>query len=186
MLYSFDIHLQEEDYLKFNLFHNLVSPYGKPTIFLVRLLYSILLFLFVFISCSSDGLSTRFFSKVLFSLLLFAVLQLLVKPMLRHLTKKQLNQLKKANKLKYSPDSRLEFYEDIYKSFEPNEKSERTYATIERVAVAEGEAIYLYLNAFSAIIIPLDAFPTSKEKQEFIAFLKERCQTLETYPQTHA
>lgn len=180
MLYLFHIRLTEKDYYAFNLFHMLRSPYGKPSVRMVRIILAVLTVLVVGLELYPFTDPTQILSAVLY-LIGISLLQLLVHPFFILILKLNIRQMKKAGKLPYSSESTMEFYDATFKEITPGQSSELTYDKLERISVVRGQAIYMHLNNLGGYIIPENCFPTPADAENFIQFLKTKCKTTDIY-----
>lgn len=181
MLYLFQIQITEKDYYAFNLFHALRSPYGKPSVRMIRILFAIITVVLVgYVLFPFTGELAQIISAV-HLLIITSLLQLLVHPIFILILKLNIRQMKKTGKMPYSPESTIEFYDTTFKEITPGQSSEYAYDKLERISVVRGQAIYMHLNNLGAYIIPENCFPTPADTENFIQFLKTKCKTIDTY-----
>lgn len=182
MLFKFNIHLDDKDYLDFHLFWMTRSPYGKKNILLVRILAAVVLGAMALVSLAdgSDSLKT-FLLGVIPHIILLALFELLLVPFLGWSVKGQLKALKKKGKMGYSPVSELEFYDETFVEITPDTKTEQTYSAIERVSIIAGKIIYLHANNVSAYLLPLSCFASKEQFDKFCAFLQTKCANIRVY-----
>ncbi len=176
MHFKFNVNLTDEDYLNFNSFTMLNTPQGKLSVKNLRVMIALIFFLIgVFV------LITRDYSpnvQVLFFVLIsawFILLQLLLKKMLKRSWKRQLIKMKKAGKSVYTPESEICFYDDVFVETTPCEKNELKYSVIEDVSVVGENAIYIYVSALKAYILPFSCFESKEQWDDFATFIKTKC-----------
>ena len=80
----------------------------------------------------------------------------------------------KKEKRPYTPDYKIEFYDDYIVEITENSKSEFKYDVLYKIAVNEGKAIYIYRNALVAQLIPFGAFATDTDRIEFLDFINAK------------
>lgn len=175
MLYSFDVKLQEKDYLDFNI-HTL-KAYGlfqkqvlSLRLFLGALMIFVSLFeLFTFESALEKGIF------IALMLLLLPLMELPIPSLYTAILKRQIKSLIKKGKAPFS-SARLEFYDDIFVEITDEVKSEIKYSSVERISFSEeGKTLYLHMSKVSAHILPRSAFDSDIAMVEFIKFIKAKC-----------
>jgi len=188
-VYEFTFQLSDEDFLEFNQFH-FSSDFSKnsrkaginivwivvPAIMLVTLLLSI-------IRGQVDSSNFWAFLIVLAipSIIAVAIMSLVDitgggkadRAILTPLLKWQLKAIKKDGKAPFGRNNTMRFEDEyIYEISELSETRYR-YSAIEKIG--EGNrAIYLYLTAVSALIVPYSVFESREHKDEFLTFVNER------------
>ena len=180
MQYSFDIVLGDEDYLAFNRFHLLKSPYGKKQLRSFRLCLALFGVVFVAFFLMFMPAEDKWFLSAVTAVVI-ALFEIFASRWLLFFLKKQIKRMKKTGTLGYSPASRLEFGEDTMKEITPDAMSEQKYSAIERVSVVEERAVYLHPNAALAFLLPYDAFASHTEYLEFLAFLQTKIDKIDYY-----
>lgn len=181
MKFQFHVTINDEDYLAFNRFHLFRFPYGKR-----RLLQTRLLFVAIFgvaslitpVLCGFDGISLLVSGVLLVGL---GIYQLLFQWRMDRWLRGQIKKIKKKVKAPYTPRSTMEFYEDRFVEIAPDERTERSYTTLECVSVVDGRYIYLHLNQIQVYILPTNAFASREEYVAFLAFLETVCPKIDIY-----
>lgn len=181
MSFQFQIKLTDQDYLDFNTFWMLKSPYGKKEILKMRLLLAAVFLVACCLSLIINGLSTATWLGLIPLLIIFAVAQALFNTIFLGSLKGQLKSLKKKGKMGYSPASELEFLEDRFVETTPDEKSETKYHVIERVSIVANKMIYLHVNNVKAYILPISCFESKEQFDGFLEFIKTKCERIDTY-----
>lgn len=182
MDFRYEINLDDDDYMEFNLFHQIRSYYGKKMQSVLRRTIWILgIAIGILIVAMGDFTSDSLFYGILFAALMF-IFSFLPKPFLTWSVKRAVKKLKKEGKQYYTPYSVMEFSEETFKEETPDERSERRYNTLERISIVEGRYVYLHQNAAGAYIIPYTVFKSEDEYRAFIDFLGTKCKDIDYYP----
>ncbi len=181
MHFTFNIRMTDDDYLKFNQFHMLRSPYGKKQLLTFRVLAAIM----VLLVSACVLIANNFASEALFTVILFLIFLLIIElcapKMLASSLKHQIKALKKNGKPGYSPSSVIEFFDDSFTESTDTAKAELKYSSIERVSVIGHDAIYLHVNNIMAYILPANTFASNEEYNNFLNFIKTKCNTIDYY-----
>lgn len=181
MDFRYEINLTDDDYLEFNIFHQIRSYYGKKLQGVIRRkLWILCVAIGLFIIAIGDFTPDSLFYGILFAALMF-VFSFILKPLFTWSVKRAVKKLKKEGKQRYTPYSVMEFLEETYKEESPNERSEKRYNTIERISIVEGRYIYLHQDSVSAYIIPYTVFKSDDEYRAFINFLGTKCESIDYY-----
>ena len=181
MKFQLNINLSEEDYLTFNLFHNLESQRAQKIIKKSRMgtvLFLVGLMLLTILTSGWDAYSSTYITLMIPITIAFA---LLFNRMVRHTVKMQVKLLKKTGKLPFDPVSTLEFHEDKIVEITPNKRVEQSYAVLERVCLLPGRYIFLYTSSVGAYILPFYQISAQMSKDEFWSFITEKCKNIEKY-----
>jgi len=181
MHFKLNLNITEKDYLDYNLFWNLKSPYGKKQVTITRILISVFICFIAFLSLAFGYFSAESFLGMIPYLILLALWQFLLTPLVTLTVKFQLKSLKKAGKMGYTPLAEMEFYENEFIEISPESKSEVKYSFIERVSIVENLAIYLHINNLAAAILPFSCFDSKEQYESFLAFIKTKCANIDTY-----
>lgn len=181
MKFQFFVNLTEQDYVDYNFFVSMKSPYGKSqrqnlriSIATVFLALISLLFLIFDISIFT----------VLFSVLLIIGLilfQIFFHRYILYCVKVQIETIKKTGKISYSPFSTLEFYDDYFIENTSENITQQKYSSIERVSIVENKIIYIHINSVMSFIIPISCFVSNEQLNSFIDFLKTKCLNVDVY-----
>ena len=175
MNFRFQIHVSEDDYLEYNKFWVLCSPYGKRSLVGLRILDVVIILIAILLVVVRGGFDSNVILRILPLLLLLVVLQLLLKPFYVFILRNHIKNLKKKGKMPYTPESVMEFHEDFFLEMSPEAKTEQRYSTVERISLVDGKTIYLHINNLIAYILPVFAFQSEKEREAFIEFIQSKC-----------
>lgn len=179
MHYQLKLILSEEDYLAFNQFHSLQSPFGKKMVRKSQ----------IFFVCAMVVLTALIFlvfGRTIFAMAyagvmaLFTVVYLLLfKKIVRRSIKAQIKHMKSASKLPYDPESTLEFYEDALVEMAAGKRLEQSYDVLERICIWGEDYIFLYSSSVNAYILPMAQVKEQVDAEAFLNFLSQKCKTVE-------
>ena len=181
MKFKLEINLTDQDYLDYNIFWQLKSPYGSKRFKGLRILLLIILSILVIINFMESGFSVNGFLGILPLLIAAALLWFLFPKITVGSIKSQIKALKKQGKLPYTPSSVMEFYEDKIVDISPLMRVEEAYAMIERVSIVENQVIYIHTSNVGGHIIPRSCFTSPEEFVSFIEFLKTKNGNIQCY-----
>lgn len=181
MRFKFYINITEEDYLDFNKFQTIKSPYAKKQIAKLRIGLLAVMLALVILHVTSYGFTVETFVG-LAPLLVLLLLPIIFAPAGMTLTlKASIKTLKKQGKMAYSPSSVMEFYDDIFIETTPTDKTEQKYSSVERVSVVDDKMIYIHINNIAAYMLPLASFESKEQYEEFLVFMKTKCSDVAFY-----
>jgi len=83
---------------------------------------------------------------------------------------------KKDGKLPYGKNVLILFDEDFFYETTNEAEMKIKYSSIEKTAIGNS-AIYIFIGAMQAFIIPLSVFETEKQKSAFLAFVNSKSVT---------
>ena len=175
MNFRFQIHVSEDDYLEYNKFWVLRSPYGRKSLVGLRILDVVIILIAILLVVVRGGFDSNVILRILPLLLLLVVLQLLLKPFYVFILRNHIKNLKNKGKIPYTPESVMEFHEDFFLEMSPEAKIEQQYSAVERISLVDGKMIYLHMNNLIAYILPVSAFQSEKEREAFIEFIQSKC-----------
>ena len=136
MEFRFDVSLTEKDYLDFNRFHALKSPYGKKGIKAFRISITGLLLLIAATIMFVSEFSAFSLIYAAIMVVVTAILQFFIPRFFFSSIKNSIKRMQKAGTLRYSPSYSLEFSDESFTETTPERRTEQKYSTIERVCVA--------------------------------------------------
>lgn len=185
MKFQFNVSISEKDYLDFNEFYMLKSPYGKKQIGSLRVGITIF-----YLICVAISLIGRFRAGenvidsiigIIPMLLLIVLIQVFIPRFFILTLKCHLKTLKKSGKMAYSSSSVIEFYEENFVEITDENKTEQKYSAIERISIIDNKMIYIHVNNVMAFILPISCFETREEYDRFILFIKNKCSNIDMY-----
>ncbi len=182
MKFQFNVNLSEQDYLDFNLFLNLKSHYGKGQMKTIRILLAIMCVFMIGVFLLLGGFSgTARVLFLVFGIIVMIFSQLFLEKTFARTLKKQMRNLKKRGKMAYSPESVLEFYEDVLVETTPENRNEQKYSSIERISIVDKKVIYIHISNLAAYLLPVSCFESKEQFDGFLSFIKTKCDTVDTY-----
>ena len=181
MHYQLNIKLTDEDYLAFNVFHNLESKDGKKMVIKGRMIFSgmILLLSAAYLLLKGWGIESVIYLALV--IIISAIYLVRYKKGMIRSMRNHINRLKKKGKLPFDPESTLEFYEDRFVEITPTCRSERDYHILERICVLKDRYLLLYNSSIGAYILPIPQIKKQTNLQEFLDFIMSKCSTVEHY-----
>lgn len=181
MKFRFQLIFNDNDYLEYNKFHLLRSPYGEKPRKSMRSMITVMMAAFAIISLIFNGFSLSSLLYVIPLFIIWILFQLFMDKFLISTVKTQINQLKKNGKLPYSKISILEFYEKGLVEITEDNKTELKYTAIERISIVDKSYIYIHTNSMVAYIIPYSVFESDGQRNDFFAFIREICPNVDLY-----
>ncbi len=173
-MYEYKIKLDEKDYIQFNDYHLSNSRVGKKTVNMIRILVPILflcaIFIFLIANADVELIITLSITAVIVSILMvFYSKKLLMKTMT-----KSIKTLKKDGKLPFNIEATITFDEAGIHEKSLNSESKTNYVLVEKIGQNE-HAVYIYISAVQAYIIPITCFSSDREKDEFLEYINTKC-----------
>ncbi|MBR7122530.1 MAG: YcxB family protein [Oscillospiraceae bacterium] len=181
MKFQFNVKFNDQDYLDYNTFWMIRSPYGKKQIKTFRITISVLFVIFISISLFSGGFSLESILGVIPMLIILSFAQIFLTRFFSWSLKGQIKTLKKSGKMGYSPESIIEFYEDSFVETTPENKTEHKYSAIERISVVDNKMIYIHVNNVMSYMLPLSSFESKEQYDSFFEFIKTKCANIDIY-----
>ncbi len=181
MNFRFDVKLTEQDYLEFNKFHMLRSPYGRKQVVTFRTAIGVVCALLVVLSLVANGLSLDFLLGCIPTAIVFVLFQLGLNRFLVFSLKQTMKNIKKSGKMAYSPESVMEFGEDSFSEITSETRVEQAYRSIERISVVDGKMIYIHINAVMAFLLPVASFSSEEQYREFLDMICKKCDNVAFY-----
>lgn len=181
MRYELQIHMTEGDFAAFNVFHTTRSVYGKQMTRRLKLLVGGMFALAAAMYFLLKGINEE---SVLYAVLLAVVGGLFIwryDKVFGKAMAKTLKRMKKTGKMPYSPDSRIEFYDDRVVEITDERRTELYWPTVERLCLVKGQAWYLYLNNSSAMVLPVEQIKAQTDIGEFYRFLEGKCPVVDRF-----
>ena len=181
MHFKFHINLNDEDYLNYNIFWMIKSPYGKKQMTKFRISIAILFAVVSFLSLFGGGFSVTAWIGIIPYAILLVLFELLLNPFFVWMVKSNIKSLKSKGKMGYSSVSEMEFYDESFIEITPDNKSEQKYSMVERVSVIEDKVIYIHVNNVMSYILPLSCFDSKEQYNAFLDFIRTKCANIELY-----
>ena len=181
MKFQFTVNTNDKDYLEYNKFWSFRSHYGKRQIVTFRIVIAALLCLNALVLLYGGGFTAEAFISIIPAVITLIIFELALNPFFVLILKLQMKGLKKQGKMGYSPVSNIEFYEDTFIEITPDNKTEQKYSAVERISVVDNKYIYIHVNNIMSYILPFSCFETKEQLDEFLAFLKTKCENIDIY-----
>ena len=179
MKFQFHIHLGEQDYMDFNRFWMLQSPYGKKS---MRSTYKTVILICLMILILYGWMSDiSLVTWLILCAVCMGLVLLLMKPLMKNSVKTQIKRRKESGKLPYAADAEISFFDDYFMEITPAGKSEIQYTALERISYIPRKIIYLHYNNTSAYLIPETTFVSAQERVSFLEFIKTKCENFDIY-----
>ena len=181
MRYELKIHMTEDDFTAFNVFHTTRSVYGKQMTRRVKRLIAGMFALaavlyFLMRGVNGESVLYAVFLAVVGGLFIWRYDKVFGKAM-----GKNLKRMAGNGKMPYAPESRIEFYDDKLVEITPERRTELYWPTVERLCAVEGKVWYLYLNNSSAVVLPVEQIRAQTDIGEFYRFLEEKCPVVDVF-----
>ena len=167
-----EVFMNENDYLEFNIFHMLRSPYGEKLIKKMRILMAAIFLIGALAILILLNFKTPSIIGASVLVIMMIVFQLFYKKSIVLNLKMTIKQLKKKGKMAYAPYSTIEFKKDSIVETTDTEITEKKYSAVERICVVENKYVYIYTNNVGAYIIPMGSFSGTERFDEFLNLLK--------------
>lgn len=181
MDFKFNVHLTDADYLDYNVFWSIKSPYGRKQMRTFRILIGAAILLFSLFILIRDNFSSGAFISASAQWFLLVIVEALLNPFFVWVFKNHIKSLKKHGKMGYSPDSEIEFFEDRFVETTPENKTEQKYSAVERISVIGNKFVYIHINNLMAYILPMASFASGEEYERFMSFMRTKCGKIDTY-----
>lgn len=160
---KYQITVNEEDYIRFNIFHVNHSKSGKNSKIMMRLRYPILFILLLFIFYIAGVERTLIITEAVFMTVFCVIWCIFLPKIMEKSIRKQIKRMKTQGKLPYRADSEIEFQESMI--VEKSEQGELhvNYRDIENI-YREQEYLYIYFGVAQAFIIPCHCLGEDTER----------------------
>ena len=180
MRFQFSVNLTDQDYLDYNVFTLIKSPYGKKQVMSVRIFFAVLGGVLSLITFWGGDFSLETFIGSIPMVIIVLAVILLWPRFLAWSIKCQVKAVRKNGKMAYSPQSVIEFYDDYFVETTPDNKTEQKYLSIERISIVDSK-IYIHVNSVMSYILPLSCFESKEQYSAFLDFVKTKCTTIDIY-----
>ena len=181
MNYRFNVTITDQDYLDYNTFWMLRSPYGKKQMKSFRIVITVFWVIASLVTLFMDGFSIVSVFGLIPFVIVFFLIQILFPIFFSWALKLQIKSLKKSGKMGYSPESTIEFYEDRLVETAPDNKTELKYSAVERISVVDHKMIYIHVNNIMSYILPISCFESVEQYDSFLEFIRTKCANIDIY-----
>jgi len=169
---NFEYQLNKEDLIDFNVFHITYSKSARRSLFLQRYILSLSFLVLPFFLRQFTNIPLVYWLAVFILLYVYWVAfypkrlnKLVSKKISKMLAEGKNNSVVGAHNLTISEDGIVDRSEQT--------EAKTQYSTIENI-VEDKKHIFIYVSANSAHIIPITIFENVDQKNEFLAFLRQR------------
>lgn len=171
-MYQFCYTLSEHEYFEFNIHHAFNSPTSKKNMLFYHFVPP-----FIFVICGlflgtivEEPVTSCYFYVA------FGIVAILwftfYKWIMIKIIKKNIKRFKKSGyKLPYENSVIISFEDEYFVETTEKGDSRTKYSAIELVVSAE-KAIYIYINAVQAIILPFTVFSDEQKRNDFLVFIE--------------
>ena len=180
-MFRFNVNLTEQDYIDYNVFHLLKSPYGMKQVIPLRIGIALIMLVGVFITMALGSFTLGSFIQSIPLIVLLFVFEIGFNKFIKWCIKDNIKRLKKAGKMAYTPKSVTEFFDDRFTETTDDNKTEHKYSAVERVSVIKGKIVYIHVNNIMSYLLPVSAFESEKQLDEFIKFIKTKNSNVDYY-----
>ena len=181
MHFKFHINLNDNDYLNYNTFWTIKSPYGRKQMLSFRITIAILFVAISLLFLFRGKFSADAWIGIIPYVVLLVLFELLLNPLFCLILKGKIKSLKTKGKMGYSPVSEIEFYDESFIEITPDNKTEQKYSAIERVSVITDKVVYIHVNNVMSYILPLPCFESKEQYDGFLNFMKSKCSNIDVY-----
>ena len=181
MNFRFNVTITDQDYLDYNTFWMLRSPYGKKQMKIFRIVITVFWVIASLVTLFMDGFSIVSVFGLIPLVIVFFLIQILFPIFFSWALKLQIKILKKSGKMGYSPESMIEFYEDYLVEATSDNKTELKYSAVERISIVDHKMIYIHVNNVMSYILPISCFESREQYDSFLEFIKTKCANIDIY-----
>ena len=181
MDFRFNVTMTDQDYLDYNTFWMLRSPYGKKQIKTFRIAITVFFVIASLVFLFIDGFSIAFVFEIIPLVIVFSLIQIFLPIFFSWALKLQIKNLKKSGKMGYSPESIMEFYEDRLVEITSDNKTELKYSGVERISIVDHKVIYIHVNNVMSYLMPISCFESREQYDSFLEFIRTKCANIDIY-----
>ena len=168
-MYTFNYTLDDKDYSQFAIHHFETEMSQRRFTLILRLCAIFMLVITViFVVLTGEIRVYNILSVAIACLLLFGL------PLIMRIAmKNQIKAMKKGGNAPYGEALQIHFGEGDVHSVSKSTETRVKYASLDKVC-EDNNAVYIYMNAIQAIVIPRRAFEDEAQKAEFLTFIRNR------------
>lgn len=169
--------MTKEEYIEFNEYHLTHSNEGKKMFKMLHLLTPIISLCIISIYyVITDNLLVVSITAIILALITL-LFSLNIKKIIFKSLKKNINNLEKNGKLPFSNESTIILDDDFIREKTSLTESNIKFESIEKI-VESKNALYIYIGAIQAIVIPYRSFTSNEEKIDFLNLLNSKTSKL--------
>ncbi|WP_160319138.1 YcxB family protein [Youngiibacter fragilis] len=174
---EFKVTLSDQDYLHFNWYQLSNSAAGKRALLSYRLILPVILYILLFVLFVIDSDFKIIFFAAIVVTIMSALWVAFSKKTTFNIMKNDIERIRKEGIQPYNKDAILRFDDEGIHAIIPNFENKSKYALIEKIAVTEN-AIYIFISAIQAYILPVTTFKDEAEKLKFLDFIELKSNVL--------
>ena len=175
MKYKLNISLTDEDYLEYNKFYSLRSPYGKKTLNSIRLLTALIILLFIIMYASFNAFSLNSLYYIIPLLAILLIFEFFIPSFLMLAVKANISRQRKTGQLGFTPFSVIEFHDEGIVEISEHMRLEQKYSAMDRIFVVDNKVIYIFTSHLGGYILPVSSFESNAQYAEFLEFIATKC-----------
>ena len=160
---KFDIQLDDEDYINFNIFHVFHSKYGKKSILMGRLLMFFISFAVILIFIVAGAERGLIITEAVLFLIASIIWFIYYPKMAKKKIRMHIYKLKEEGALPYNSKETVEFNDTEIIEVSPKEVIKTNYSEVTALHLSD-DYLYLYKGSLRAIIIPYRSLGNKKEE----------------------
>lgn len=174
-MYHFTYVVSEKDYWEFNKFHISKAKPSKKTIALTCLVVLIIIIVLRLLTFVSLYAVSMILIEIIFLTISLSVGFFYKKLVMVFRAKRNIAMLKREGTLPFGKNISLQFDESFFVVTTKQGESKIKYTNIEKLGM-NGYAIYVYINAVQAAILPLYVFENHEQISGVLTFIKNKAE----------
>lgn len=168
---KYQITLNDDDYLQYNIFYTCRTPSGKRALRTSQLFIPIFSVIFILMLLISGARPYFILTAVIFLSLLFVSSYLRTPKILEKNLRKSLKRMQKDGKLPYHARAEIEFQDTIITERYEQGEFRLKYEDIDHIYF-EKDYLYIFFTAMQALVIPYRCL--GAEKERVVSYLIEK------------
>lgn len=169
-LFEYNYQLSFDDYLNFNLYHSLDRKESRQAFLAFRFMLPVLSVIAIAVFFIAGAEKDFIVIEAFFLAIVSAIWVAFSKKVMAFSIKRNLKRMMKSGKLPYTTENHLIFDGEQIIEISERGTSAVKYSSIEN-ADDTGTAVYVYISAAQAFIIPQSAFAGDEDKRELLKYL---------------
>lgn len=169
-MYTFQYLVTADEYLEFGLHHNYSIPAHRKRVTMQRYLIPVLYMLLAFVLGSSSEYPIIYYITFGIASVLWILLS---RKIIITSIRKNMKAMERSGKPPFGQDNTVVFGEEKVTTTTKDTETSASYSGIEKILLGKS-AMYLYINAASAFIVPHRLFASEAEKEAFLQFIRQK------------
>lgn len=169
-MYTFQYLVTGDEFLEFGLHHNYSIPAHRKRVMMQRYLIPALYMFLAFVLGSSSEYPMIYYITFGIASILWVLFS---RKIIISTIRKNMKAMEKSGKPPFGQDSTVIFGEERVTTTTRDSETSATYSGIEKIILGKS-ALYLYINAASAFIVPHRLFASEEEKEGFLQFIRQK------------